>query len=70
VNRPKAPCFKYGNDCTKRKVGCRVDCEEWQLYEKRMTEYREELCRYNKTKGDTATISINRMRKFAKVRRK
>lgn len=33
MSRIEAQCYKNGEDCPNRKVGCRKDCEAWQQYE-------------------------------------
>lgn len=39
MRRPIAPC----KDCTERVLGCRTDCTEWQEYERKQAEYRQEI---------------------------
>jgi hypothetical protein len=31
--RTKPPCYNDGNDCPRRKVGCRQACAEWAAWE-------------------------------------
>ena len=40
--KPNAPCKKDGVDCTKRVLGCRTVCTDWQKYERKQAEYRQD----------------------------
>ena len=64
MRRLKAPCFKDGKDCTKRKVGCRKDCEDWQIYEKQQAEYREQLRSTRKVENDADRIAVDRHNQY------
>lgn len=69
MRRLKAPCFKDGKDCTKRKLGCRKDCEEWQQYEKQQAEYREQIRSTRKTEFDANRVMVEHRNKYYKNRK-
>ena len=69
MGKLKAPCFKNGKDCTKRKVGCRKDCEEWQQYEKRKAEYKEQLRSIYNTVHDADRVIIDRHNRYHSMKK-
>ena len=71
MKRPEPPCKINGLDCTKRKVGCRTDCEGWQKYEGDMKVYRQVTERETKGRWDAIEYHLQgaeMMRKRQKKR--
>lgn len=70
MSRQKVPCFQNGKDCAKRKLGCRAECEEWQIYEKQQAEYREERYRDKQAAREVRSMFIERRNEHnKKIRR-